>query len=193
MQVIAEKIFTELLPLSFVGGIFLCGVLAAIMSTADSQLLVCSSSVSADIYKDIFKPQAPDKTVLRVGRITTVVVALLAVVIAWDPDSSIMALVSDAWAGLGSAFGPLVVMSLFWKRTNLPGAIAGLISGAATVLIWDYIPLIDGKTIAAATGLYSLLVGFCISIVCIVVVSLVTKAPEQAVLDEFEAYKKYQE
>ncbi len=188
-----QKIFTELLPLSFVGGIFLCGVLAAIMSTADSQLLVCSSSVSADIYKDIFKPQASDKTVLRVGRITTVVVALLAVVIAWDPDSSIMALVSDAWAGLGSAFGPLVVMSLFWKRTNLPGAIAGLVSGAATVLIWDYIPLIDGQTVAAATGLYSLLVGFCISIVCIVVVSLVTKAPEQAVLDEFEAYKKYQE
>ena len=95
------------------------------MSTADSQLLVCSSSVSADIYQDIFKPEATDKEVLNVGRITTIVVAALAFIIAWNPNSSVMALVSDAWAGLGSAFGPLVVMSLFWKRTNLPGAIAG--------------------------------------------------------------------
>ena len=88
------------------------------MSTADSQLLVCSSSVSADIYQDIFKPEATDKEVLNVGRITTIVVAALAFIIAWNPNSSVMALVSDAWAGLGSAFGPLVVMSLFWKRTN---------------------------------------------------------------------------
>ena len=132
-----KKVFMEILPLPFVGGLFLCGILAAIMSTADSQLLVCSSSVSADIYKDIFHPEASDEKVLKIGRLVTIIVAVLAIFIAWNPDSSIMALVSDAWAGLGSAFGPLVVMSLFWKRTNLPGAIAGLISGAATVLIWD--------------------------------------------------------
>lgn len=192
-----KKVFIEHLPLAFVGGLFLCGILAAIMSTADSQLLVCSSSVSADIYKDIFNPNADNKTVLRIGRIVTVVVALLAVAIAWDPESSIMTLVSDAWAGLGSAFGPLVVMSLFWKRTNLPGAIAGLVSGAATVIIWDYLPLIrtaDGMvTIGTHTGLYSLVVGFAISLVCIVVVSLATKAPDQSVLDEFEKYKAYKE
>ena len=121
----------------------------------------------------------------------------MAVAIAWNPDSSIMTLVSDAWAGLGSAFGPLVVMSLFWKRTNLPGAIAGLVSGAATVIIWDYIPLIstaDGMvTIGTYTGLYSLVVGFAISLVCIIVVSLATKAPDQSVLDEFEKYKNYRE
>ena len=188
-----QKVFMEKLPLAFIGGLFLCGVLAAIMSTADSQLLVCSSSVSADIYKDVTNPKASNKSVLKVGRITTVLVALLAIVIAWDPNSSIMGLVSNAWAGLGSAFGPLVVMSLFWKRTNLQGAIAGLVSGAATVIVWDYLPLMGGQTIGAVTGLYSLVVGFIVSILCIIVVSLATKAPAQAVLDEFEEYKKYTE
>ena len=188
-----QKVFTEILPLPFIGGLFLCGILAAIMSTADSQLLVCSSSVSADIYKNILKPDADDKKVLNIGRITTIIVAVLAFVIAWDPNSSIMGLVSDAWAGLGAAFGPLVVMSLFWKRTNLPGAIAGLVSGALTVIIWDYIPLVDGATLGTATGLYSLLVGFIISLIFIVVVSLATKAPDQSILDEFEAYKQYKE
>ena len=188
-----KKIFMEILPLPFVGGLFLCGILAAIMSTADSQLLVCSSSVSADIYKDILNPDASDEKGLKIGRLVTIVVAVLAIFIAWNPDSSIMALVSDAWAGLGSAFGPLVVMSLFWKRTNLQGAIAGLVSGAATVLIWDYLPIMGGQTIGAATGLYSLLVGFIVSLVFIIVVSLITKAPEQAILDEFEAYKNFKE
>lgn len=188
-----KKIFLDLLPLAFIGGIFLCGILAAIMSTADSQLLVCSSAVSADIYKDILKPDATDKEVLKIGRITTIAIAALAILVAWDPDSSVMGLVSDAWAGLGSAFGPLVVMSLFWKRTNLQGAIAGLISGAATVIVWDYLPLVHGQTIYAATGLYSLVVGFIVSLCFIVVVSLLTKAPEQSILDEFDQYKNYQE
>lgn len=187
------KLFTDMLPLSFIGGIFLCGILAAIMSTADSQLLVCSSSISTDIYKDIFNPDAEDKTVLNIGRITTVVVALIAIVIAWNPDSSIMDLVSDAWAGLGAAFGPLVVMSLFWKRTNLPGAIAGLVSGALTVFVWDYLPIINGEKLKDVTSIYSLLVGFFVSLLCIVVVSLITKAPEQAILDEFDQYKNYKE
>ena len=187
------KVFTEYLPLPFIGGIFICGILAAIMSTADSQLLVCSSAVSTDIYKDILKPDADDKKVLQVGRITTLVVAVIAAFIAWDPNSSIMGLVSDAWAGLGAAFGPLVVMSLFWKRTNLPGAVAGLVSGAATVLVWDYLPLVGGQTLSAATGLYSLLVGFIISLACIVIVSLATKAPSDAILDQFAAYKNYKD
>lgn len=188
-----QKVFIEKLPLAFIGGLFLCGILAAIMSTADSQLLVCSSAVSTDIYKDIIKPDADDKKILRIGRATTVVVALLAILIAWNPESSIMALVADAWAGLGAAFGPLVVMSLFWKRTNLPGALAGLVSGALTVIIWDYIPCVNGQTIYAATGLYSLLVGFAISTVFIIIVSLLTKAPSQEILDEFATYKNFKE
>ena len=181
-----NTVFNENLALPFVGGLFLCGILAAIMSTADSQLLVCASSVSKDIYKNVLKPKSSDQTVLKVSRITVIVVALLAFFIAWDPDSSIMALVSDAWAGLGSAFGPIVVCSLFWKRTNFAGAVAGIVSGGLTVIIWDYLPLVNGETIYAATGIYSLLVGFIISLLCIVVFSLVTKAPSQEILDEFE-------
>lgn len=188
-----KKVFSVDLTLPFIGGIFLCGILAAIMSTADSQLLVCASSVSKDIYKNILKPDAPDDKVLKISRITVLVIAVLAFIIAWNPDSSIMGLVSDAWAGLGSAFGPLVVCSLFWKKTNLPGAVAGILSGGIFVIIWDYIPLAGGQTPYAATGIYSLLLGFFISLIVIVIVSLLTKAPEQSILDEFESVKNYKE
>lgn len=188
-----KQIFSNGFLLVFIGGLFLCGILAAVMSTADSQLLVCASSVSKDIYKNILKPDANDKKVLNISRITVVVVAVLAFVIAWDPNSSIMALVSDAWAGLGSAFGPLVVCSLFWKRTTLSGAVAGIISGGLFVIVWDYLPLVGGQTLYAATGIYSLLLGFFVSLVCIAVVSLCTKAPEQAVLDEFDKVYNYSE
>lgn len=181
-----NKVFNENLALPFVGGIFLCGILAAIMSTADSQLLVCASSVSKDIYKNVANPDASDKKVLKVSRITVIIVALLAFIIAWDPESSIMNLVSDAWAGFGSAFGPIVVCSLFWKRTNFAGAVAGIISGALTVIVWDYIPLINGSTIYKATGIYSLLVGFFVSLICIVAFSLLTKAPSADIVGEFE-------
>ena len=185
-----ENVFTKHIAIPFIGGLFLCGILAAIMSTADSQLLVCASSVSKDIYKNIVKPDASDKKVLQVSRFTVFAVAVLAFIIAWNPKSSIMNLVSDAWAGLGSAFGPIVVMSLFWKRTNFYGAVAGIVSGGLTVIIWDYLPIIGGKTIYAATGIYSLLVGFFISLLCIVVVSLCTKAPDESILEEFiEAQK----
>ena len=121
-----------------------------------------------------------------VSRITVLVVALLAFIIAWDPNSSIMGLVSNAWAGLGSSFGPIVLMSLFWRRTNLPGAIAGIVSGGGMVILWDYIPLIAGQTLGAATGIYSLLVGFPFSILVIVLVSLCTKAPAKEITDEFD-------
>lgn len=180
-----NSVFNSKLAIPFIGGIFICGILAAIMSTADSQLLVCASSVSKDIYKNIVKPDADDKKLLLVSRVTVIIVSVLAFIIAWNPDSSIMGLVSDAWAGLGSAFGPLVVASLFWKRANLNGAVAGIISGGLTVIIWDYIPIINGQTIYAATGIYSLLVGFFISLLFIIVLSLCTKAPEQEIIDEF--------
>lgn len=186
-----QQIFSNHIVLTFIGGLFLCGILAAIMSTADSQLLVCASSVSKDIYKNILKPGADDKKVLKISRITVAVVAILAFVIAWDPDSSIMNLVSDAWAGLGSAFGPLVVCSLFWKRTNLPGAVAGILSGGIFVIVWDYLPIVGGATLSAATGIYSLLLGFFISLACIIIVSLCTKKPEQAIIDEFEKVSNY--
>ena len=187
-----QKVFSDNMVMVFIGGIFLCGILAAIMSTADSQLLVCASSVSKDIYKDLINKDAEDKKVLWISRITVVVVAIIAIVIAWDPNSSIMNLVSDAWAGLGCAFGPLVVCSLFWKRTNIAGAFAGILSGGVFVILWDYIPF-GGQTMYEKTGLYSLLLGFFISLFMIIIVSLITKAPGQEILDEFEEVKNYVE
>jgi len=184
-----KKVFCEEINAPIIAGIFLCGILAAIMSTADSQLLVSASAVAEDIYKGIIKKDADDKTVMNLSRGIIVVIAVVAYLIAWNPDSSVMGLVSDAWAGLGAAFGPLVLMALFWKRTNLQGAIAGLVSGAATVIIWDYIPLMAGVTIGKATGLYSLAVGFPVSLIFVVVVSLITKAPSQEIMDEFDAVK----
>lgn len=181
-----SKLFNVDLGLPFIGGIFLCGIMAAIMSTADSQLLVTASAVSEDLYHQFAKRDADSKTIMKVGRITVIVVSLLAFVIAWDPESSIMGLVSNAWAGLGSAFGPIVLMSLFWRRTNLAGAVAGIITGGLTVLIWDYIPLVGGKTLGTATGLYSLAVGFGLSLLMIVVFSLLTKAPSKEITDEFD-------
>ena len=180
------RLFTIDFRIPLIAGLFLCGILAAIMSTADSQLLVTASSVSEDIYKGIVRKDATQDNVMKMSRITVVAVALLAYLIAWDPNSSIMGLVSNAWAGLGAAFGPIVLMSLFWKRCNLPGAVAGIVSGGLTVIIWDYIPLVSGQTLGAVTGLYSLAIGFLISILLIVIVSLCTKAPDAAILAEFD-------
>jgi sodium/proline symporter len=188
-----KKIFMQDTRLPIIGGILLCGILAAIMSTADSQLLVSASSVSKDLCKGVLFKNMTDKQVLMVSRITVIAVAVVAYIIAWNPDSSIMGLVSDAWAGLGSAFGPAILLSLYWKRTNLYGAAAGMISGGLTVIIWDYIKCmkLDGVMVTPATytGLYSLLVGFVISIVIIVVVSLLTPKVNGEILQAFEDVK----
>lgn len=185
-----KKVFMSDLSIPFIGGLFLCGILAAIMSTADSQLLVTASAVSEDIYHKIIRPKADNKKVLLVSRVTVLAVAVIAYIIALDPDNSIMGLVSNAWAGFGSAFGPLVLLSLYWKRTNLPGAVAGIVSGALTVIVWDYIPLANGQTLGSATGLYSLALGFLISLVLIILVSVSTKAPDKDIINEFESIQK---
>ena len=183
------QIFDGNFILVFIGGIFLCGILAAIMSTADSQLLVTASSVSEDMYKGVINKKASDKNALWVGRIAVIVIAVIAYVIALDPSSSVMALVSDAWAGFGAAFGPIILLSLFWKRFNLAGAITGMITGAATVIIWDYIPIVNGQTLNAVTGLYSLVLGFALALVLAVIVCLATKAPSAEIQKEFEEVK----
>ena len=185
-----KKVFMSDLSIPLIGGLFLCGILAAIMSTADSQLLVTASAVSEDIYHKIIRPKADNKKVLLVSRVTVLAVAVIAYIIALDPDNSIMGLVSNAWAGFGSAFGPLVLLSLYWKRTNLPGAVAGIVSGALTVIVWDYIPLANGQTLGSATGLYSLALGFLISLVLIILVSVSTKAPDKDIMNEFESVQK---
>ena len=184
-----QQVFSSNGVLIFLGGIFLCGILAAIMSTADSQLLVTASAVSEDMFKGVIKKDAKEKTSLWVGKIAVVVVAIIAFVIALNPNSSIMGLVSDAWAGFGAAFGPVVLLALFWKRSTLSGAIAGMAVGALTVIVWDYIPLIDGAMLKDATGLYSLAVGFPIALIVNVIVSLISKKPSKEVYDEFKAIK----
>ena len=184
-----QQLFSGNFIFIFIGGIFLCGILAAIMSTADSQLLVTASAVSEDMYKGVIKKDASEKKALWVGKIAVIVVAVIAFFIALDPNSSIMALVSDAWAGFGSAFGPVVLLALFWKRSTLAGAVSGMATGALTVIIWDYIPLVDGMTLYKATNLYSLVLGFALALIVNVVVSLITKKPSKEIQDEFDSIK----
>ena len=184
-----QQMFDSNAVLVFIGGIFLCGILAAIMSTADSQLLVTASSVSEDMYKGVIKKNASEKSALNVGRIAVAVTAVIAFLIALDPESSVMDLVSDAWAGFGAAFGPVILLSLFWKRFNLTGAVSGMITGFLTIIIWDYIPFVDGDTLYQATGLYSLVLGFALAAIVAVVAALVTKAPSKEITDEFEKVK----
>ena len=179
-------VFTKDFRLPIIGGIFLCGILAAIMSTADSQLLVTASSVTEDLYQGFFRKKQSDVKMVWFSRLVVVVVAVIAYFIALDPNSSIMGLVSDAWAGLGAAFGPTVLLSLYWRRTNTPGAIAGIAVGALTVIFWDYLPLFGGQTAGSVTGVYSLLIGFFLSLISIVIVSLVTKEPDAEILEEFD-------
>ena len=159
------------------------------MSTADSQLLVTASSISEDLYKGVVKKDADDTSVLRLSRIVVIIVAVIAFCIAYNPNSSIMGLVSNAWAGFGATFGPVVLLSLFWKRSNTTGAVCGMILGGLTVIIWDYFPLINGLTLANATGLYSLLIGFVIGMVAMIIGSLVTKAPSKEICQEYEDVK----
>lgn len=192
-----QQVFSGNGALIFIGGIFLCGILAAIMSTADSQLLVTSSAISEDIFKGIFKKhdnksEETEKTALLVGRVCVIVVAIVAFVIALDPNSSIMGLVSDAWAGFGSAFGPVVLLALFWKRSNLAGSIAGMITGALTVIVWDYLPIAGGQLLKDTTGLYSLAIGFPLALLVNVLVTLITKKPSREMEKEFDSIKTTQ-
>ena len=137
------------------------------------------------MYKGAIKKDASEKSALNVGRIAVVVVAIIAFVIALNPESSVMGLVSDAWAGFGAAFGPIILLSLFWKRFNLPGAVAGMITGFATVVIWDYIPF-GGALLKDTTGLYSLVLGFALALVVAVIVTLITKKPSAEIEEEFD-------
>jgi sodium/proline symporter len=188
---VVQMIFTgnnTFMPL--LGAVFLCSNLAAIMSTTDSQLLVAASAITNDLYQRIVHRQAPDKHFLWISRFTVVIICIIAYIMAVKRSSSIMGLASNAWSGFGSVFGALILLSLYWKRLNRPGAIAGILAGGLTVLLWDDIFCVPGEsgwvTLAHATGLYSMVPGFCISLLCIVVVSLLTKPPVPAVYEEFE-------
>jgi sodium/proline symporter len=171
---------------AIVAGIILSGILAATMSTADSQLLASASAISADLIQAFGKKKLDDETQVKVAKITVILISIIAVFIARDPDSSVFQIVSFAWGGFGAAFGPVVLLSLFWKRSNLPGAIAGMITGGAFVFIWKY----GIAKLGGAFAIYELLPAFLIALIVNVVVSLLTKAPEKEITETFEAVKK---
>lgn len=162
----------ELFP-AFIAGLLMAAIIAAAMSTADSQLLVASSSFTSDIYKPVFRKKATDKEIMWVGRLVVILVAIVAYFIAASKGNgaaAIMNMVGNAWAGFGSAFGPVVLLSLFWRRTTYSGAVAGVVGGAVTDIVW-YLFL------SKSTGIYELLPGFIVGALCCVVVSLISPAP----------------
>lgn len=182
-ELIFIKTVKMLFP-SFLGGIFLSAVLASIMSTADSQLLVTASAVVNDFYTVVVKKEASEKKLMWISRIAVMLVSVIACILALNPNDSIMGIVSNAWAGFGAAFGPAIVFSLYWKRLTLKGTAAGIIGGAATVLIWEYI-LPDAVTM----GLYSIIPGVIVSVLLTVIVSLIDKEPSSEVQQLFETAK----
>lgn len=171
-----ETIFILLSQVLFsplISGFLLAAILAAIMSTISSQLLVTSSSLTGDFYHTFLDKKASDQRLVSVGRISVLIVALVAVYLAYDRNSSVLDLVSNAWAGFGSAFGPVVILSLFWKKMNRNGALAGMVVGAVTVLIWIYAPItINGQSLSAR--IYEIVPGFILSTIAIVIVSKTT-------------------
>lgn len=187
----SESIFiimsTGLLP-PLVAGIILSGILAATMSSSDSYLLISASAFSRDIYKGIMKKDATDKQIMIVTRITLLIVSLFGIVIALDENSIIFQVVSFAWAGFGATFGPIMLFSLLWKKTTRSAAIAGMLTGGGMVFIWKLLL----KPIGGIFGIYELFPAFVLSCIVIVVFSLITKKPDQAVLDEFELAKTYE-
>ncbi|TQS70288.1 sodium/proline symporter PutP [Rhodobacteraceae bacterium] len=167
-----ETIFIVLANLLFhplVTGFLYAALLAAIMSTVSSQLLVSASSLSEDFYRVVLKRNASDRALVNVGRGATVLVGLVAIWIAADPEAQVLGLVSNAWAGFGAAFGPLIILALTWRRMNGLGAVAGLVVGALTVMLWI------ATGLKAATGLYEIIPGFIAATIAIIVVSLLTK------------------
>ncbi|MDD6191077.1 MAG: sodium/proline symporter [Firmicutes bacterium] len=192
-MIIAEELLTQgmqkmvfvefarrLFP-AFIAGILLAAIMAASMSTADSQLLVASSSFTSDIYKPILRKNAGDKEVLWVGRIVVVIVTIIAFFVASSKGAgaqAIMNLVENAWAGFGSSFGPVMILSLYWRRLTYRGAVAGVVGGGLVDILW--------YNFLSGTGIYELFPGFIAGLICAVVVTLIDKQPEKEVLDIFD-------
>ena len=163
---LAEQLFNP-----WIAGVLLSAILAAVMSTLSCQLLVCSSAITEDFYRGFVRPNAGQRELVWIGRAAVLAVSLLAIAIARDPDSRVLGLVSYAWAGFGAAFGPVVILSLVWQRMTRNGALAGMVAGALTVILWKQ----------TGSAMYEIVPGFIVATVAIVVVSLLDKAPPQEV------------
>jgi sodium/proline symporter len=182
----AETVFIELSRILFhpvVSGFLLAAVLAAVMSTVSSQLLVTSSAVTEDLYRTFFRREATDKELVLVGRLAVLAIAVIAIAISYSKSETILALVAYAWAGFGSSFGPVVLLSLYWKRMTKWGALVGMIVGAVTVIIWK-------DVLGLSNVLYEMVPGFMAATVCIIVVSYMTKVNTSAVEKDFAEMKK---
>jgi len=168
---------------AILAGLILAGILASTMSTADSQLLAASSAVSSDLLGSILKDKETKKESMVADKVTLLLIAIVAMFLAKNPDSSVFKIVSFAWAGFGAVFGPVVLLALFWRRSNWQGALAGMISGGAMVFIWKY----GISQLGGAWAIYELLPAFLTACVINVVVSLLTKAPSKEIIDEFNS------
>ncbi len=174
-------VLSQVLFNDYVSGFLLAAILAAIMSTISSQLLVASSSLTEDFYRLFVRRSASQRELVGVGRLCVVVVALVAVLLAYNPESNVLSLVSNAWAGFGAAFGPVIILSLHWRRMTMAGALAGMAAGAITVLVWSYVPLLPpaqpgGAAQPLDSVLYSIVPGFIISLIAVYGVSVLGRA-----------------
>lgn len=183
---IADLLSTHGILPALLAGTILAGILASTMSTADSQLLAAASAVSSDLFGGFLKKKETKSESMKMDRITLLFIAVIAAFLAKNPDSSVFNIVSFAWAGFGAVFGPVVLFSLFWKRTNWQGALAGMITGGAMVFIWKYLV----RPMGGILDFYELLPAFLCSCIAIVIVSLLTKAPSREITDEFELVQK---
>jgi sodium/proline symporter len=177
-----EAVFIALGQILFhplVAGIMLAAVLAAIMSTISSQLLVTSSALVEDLYKAVFKTDASDRQLVTLGRMGVLAVALVAASLAWGRSGTVLELVAYAWAGFGASFGPVILLALYWRMLTAPGALVGLVTGAATVVVW-------GNTEALSSRMYEIVPGFVLNLVVTIVVSKLTYRPNAEIEREFD-------
>lgn len=173
---------------AIVAGIILAGILASTMSTSDSQLLAASSSVTENMLDGVFGIKLSEKKKVIVARATVIVISIIAIFLASNPKSNVFQIVSFAWAGFGATFGPVMLFALFWKRSNKYGAIAGMLSGGIMIFLWKYVV----RPLGGALDIYELLPAFIVACIFIVVVSLLTPAPEKEIVEEFESVKTAQ-
>ena len=180
--VLADHISHNGFVFALIAGLIIAGILASTMSTADSQLIAAASAVSENIIQDVFKIKLKERGAMLTARATLIGVAVLAAIIASNPDSSVFNIVSFAWAGFGAVFGPAVLLSLYWKRCNRFGAMAGMVSGGLMVFIWKY----GVRPMGGVWDLYELAPAFLVAMIFIVIVSLLTPAPSEEITKEFD-------
>lgn len=188
----AENVFAHLAQLLFhplLAGVVMAGILAATISSSDSYLLIAASAVSKNIFGSVIKKNATDKQIMHVSRAVLLLITVFGMVISWDENSVIFEVVSFAWSGFGATFGPIILFSLFWKRVNRPGAIAGMLAGGISVFVWKLLL----KPLGGIFGIYELMPAFIVSCIFIVVVSLLTAKPSAEMEAEFEKARTYSE